>query len=199
MSCEKIFTDEAETKRTINPQIFIVVQLKHIASGKHVSIVCIHLKSKEENEEKRWQQMEYVLGVLKEHVQASLRHAADGDMKKHPVIICGDFNGEPFERFYKCVVEMNEMKLRDAYSVRPSSNNQVEAVPKQVTTVKLRHSYGGMLKRAIDYVFYAVDCLQLTEVLELPLDDQFLREQGLPNLKYSSDHLALACGFRFFN
>lgn len=81
-------------------------------------------------------------------------------------------------------------KLRDAYS-----HNLTES--KQPTTIKLRQSYGGMLRRAIDYVFYRVDNLELTEILDLPLSDPLINEQGLPNLTYSSDHLALACGFKF--
>ena len=183
MSCEKIVAPGEQS--TYDSQIFIIAEFKHLASGKHVTIVSIHLKSKAENYEKRANQIEYILKVVSKHVHESLRSSELID--KHSVIMCGDFNGEPFEKFYSTIVEMPLFGFRDAYSQET----------KQPTTIKYRANHDGLLKRAIDYVFYRPACLEVTEFLDLPVENHIVNEQGLPNLLYSSDHLALACGFRF--
>jgi nocturnin len=181
MACEKIITNNS-----IDSQVFIILQLKHKSSNKNLTIVCLHLKSNEKNHEKRTNQIKYLLPVLERHVSQSVF-----DMKKHPVLICGDFNGEPFEDFYRLIVENETIKLSDAYSVISE--------PKQPTTIKFRETHANMLKRGIDYMFYTTVNLELTETFELPVNDQLVAEQGLPNLRYSSDHFALACSFKFLD
>lgn len=195
MSCDKVVAPG--NGASFDSQVFIILQLKHLPSGKHVTVVSLHLKSKEQNYAKRKTQIEYILRVVEKHVRESSRgYKSTGPLNAHPVIVCGDFNGEPFEEFYSVIYHNKFFGFRDAYSQlttrSPDGNRQ--AIAKQPTTIKYRDSF---IKRAIDYVFYREKCLELTEYLELPVDDETVNEQGLPNLTYSSDHLALACGFKF--
>lgn len=195
LSCDKIPSwslDDDDSKDDQPPafdsQMILIAELKHISSGRHVTIVSIHLKSKASNHAKRARQIKHVLKEVSMHVMASLKST---DIGKHAVIMCGDFNGEPFENFYKSIVDMPGFGFKDAYS------NLASGEGKLPTSIKFRGNPAEMLTRAIDYVFYRPLALELTEYLELPVDDPIIKEQGLPNLTYSSDHLALACGFRF--
>lgn len=181
MSCEKIVLNS-----DINSQVFVIIQLRHKPSGNLVTLVCLHLKFKVENHERRDSQIGEILKALKAHLFSSF-----GSVNKHPVIMCGDFNGEPFEKFYKKIVKNGDLDFRDAYTFEPN--------PKQPTTIKKRGEEGKMLRRGIDYIFYTQDKLELTEYLELPENDLLINEQGLPNLSHASDHLSLVASFKFAN
>ena len=184
MSCEKIVVNNEP-----NSQVFIVAQLKHVASGRLVSVCVLHLKSKVEWHEKREAQIKSVLDKVKAHLRGS---TFGFSFQAHPLLMCGDFNGEPFENFYKCIVDdAAELGLKDAYTVAEAS--------KEPTTIKMRHSTGTMLRRAIDYVFFNTNTLELLAYAKLPQPGSFIYEHGLPNLIYSSDHLSLVCDFKFKN
>lgn len=176
MSCEKIILNYQ-----VCPQVFIILQLKDRLSSKILTIVCLHLKSKEKYFQKRKEQIEKILDALKIHLNGS-----GLNLDQHPILIVGDFNGEPFEDFYKLIVNDNELKnLKDAY---------FQNEKKEPTTIKLRNNK-EMIKRGIDYMFYNQNSLKLIGHLELPKDEKIIEEQGLPNLLYSSDHLSLISDF----
>ena len=177
MSCEKIFTDSE-----INSQTFMIMHLKHKPTGSQITVVCLHLKSKPSYQDKRTQQIGEILKAIVQHL-----YAIDKDINKHSLVVCGDFNGEPFEKFYEMITKVNELGLKDAYS-------QLNRI-KEPTTIKYKGEGGSMLKRAIDYVFYTDKNMRLNGYLELPTNDLLINEQGLPNLAYSSDHLSLVCDF----
>lgn len=180
MSCEKIVINSE-----VNSQVFIILQLKHKQSGKCVTLVCLHLKSKIEYHEKRESQIKEVLASLKVHLRGSF----ENEIRDNCVILCGDFNGEPFEKFHDLIVNDGDLSLKDAYSL--------VSIPKEATTIKIRGEDGQMLRRAIDYIFFTQMNLQLTEYLELPDGDLLINEQGLPNLAFPSDHLSLVASFKF--
>lgn len=182
MCCEKIVLD----KDDVNSQVFIILRLKHVPTGQNVSVVCVHLKSKSENFQKRTAQTKFVLEKLKQHLLYSDYQPMDAQR----VIICGDFNGEPFEDFYKTIVNDSDFKslLADAYTLVKNGGE------KEKTTIKIRD--GVMLNRAIDYIFINRNKLQLLSYLELPKNHPVIDTIGLPNLEYSSDHLSLVCDFK---
>jgi nocturnin len=182
LSCEKIIIDN-----DINAQVFIILRLKHKQSGNLLTVVCLHLKSKDEYHQKREAQIKEILKTLKFHIEGS-----ELILKKHPLIICGDFNGEPFENFYKNIMNNEDFNhLKDAY--------MFENENKQATTIKIMPTNKSMIRRAIDYIFYNQENLVLNSYLELPKNDDLIEQEGLPNLKYSSDHLSLVCDFEFKN
>jgi nocturnin len=179
MSCEKVITD-GET----DSQVFIILQLKHLTTNKQITVVAIHLKSKVEYHQKRHVQMKFILDRLKLHLDESLFN-----VKTQGLLLCGDFNGEPFEPFYSVISNDRELEVKDAYTF----NGQV----KEPTTIKLRSSNAEMIKRGIDYIFYNSSVLELKSYLKLPKNDIVIEKEGLPNLAYPSDHLSLVCDFKF--
>ena len=182
MSCEKIIVNGE-----ICPQIYIILQLKHIKSKKIITLVCLHLKSKVKNYLRREIQMQEVLKGIKIHLSGNRWKENSILNNRHPILLCGDFNGEKFENFYEMIVNDKDLpNLVDAYT---EANNGI----KEPTTIKLRNEI--MQKRGIDYIFYRKTALKLIGYLDLPKNDALLDEQGLPNLRYSSDHLSLICDF----
>lgn len=178
LSCEKIIIEE-----DIHPQVFIILQLKHKITNKLITIACLHLKSKSPNFEKREKQIKYILNAIKIHLKGAMI-----DISSHPILLCGDFNGEPFERFYELVTNDESCKnLVDAYTV---ANNGI----KEATTIKERDS--KMIRRAIDYIFYNKLSIDLVGYLQLPKNNKLLDDNGIPNLEFSSDHLSLVCDFK---
>jgi endonuclease/exonuclease/phosphatase family metal-dependent hydrolase len=179
MSCEKVVTNGE-----INPQVFIILQLKHLATNNLVTVMAIHLKSKVAYHQKRNAQIKYIIDRLKVHLDGSTFN-----VKNHALVLCGDFNGEPFEDFHSVIVNDFDLEVRDAYTF--------SGHPKEPTTIKKRSSNGEMIRRGIDYIFYNPSVLQLKSYLKLPKNNQLIDEQGLPNMIYSSDHLSLVADFKF--
>lgn len=180
MSCEKIAINSE-----LNSQIFIILQLRHKPTNKMITLVCLHLKSKESYHEKREAQIGEIMKSLKSHLSGSFE---DG-YQDQPVMLLGDFNGEPFEKFYDLIRNDQNLALTDAYTLPDGS--------KYPTTIKLRETSNKIIKRAIDYIFYTPSVLKLTEYLELPIDNDDLDKNGLPSLNFSSDHLSLVANFKF--
>lgn len=185
MTCgEKIIVNDE-----INPQVFIILQLQHRPTGNLVFVVCLHLKSKIKNFSRREAQIKIVLESIKLHLRGSWWMENLPKLENVPLIMCGDFNGEPFENFHSLIVNDNSLKLKDAYTLPDGT--------KEPTTIKYRGDKGEFFKRAIDYVFYNPNVLKVENYLELPKNEKSIMEKGLPNLVYSSDHLSLVCDFKF--
>lgn len=196
MSCEKIQTDSS-----INSQIFIIAQFKHKPSKRTFTLVCLHLKARSEQGEKREKQMKFVMNALKQHLTGSVDcfDSLANPTNKHAVIMCGDFNGGPDENFYNVVTRDPHIDLNDAYTI-VSTTDETRPPIKQPTLYIVKDLEGGdvlNVQKELDYMFYTRQSLQLTEILELPVDDVLLSEQGLPNLTASSDHLSLVASFKF--
>ncbi len=167
-------------------QVFIILQLRHLPTGKLITVVCLHLKSKEKFAKVREAQIKEILGCVGEFLTQKL----GGLVAEHAVLISGDFNGEPFESFYDLVVGDSVVKgLRDAYTKKGEA--------KAPTTIKIRD--GKWLRRGIDYVFFNERALEVAGLLELPENDEVIEEKGLPNEKFPSDHLSLVCDFKFLD
>ena len=139
------------------------MQLKHKLTRKRVTIVCVHLKAFHEYAEKRLEQTKFIMNVLNEHLICNQE-----DVAKQPVIMCGDFNGNAQEQFFKFIVSHSEMKL-----------SSVDFLNK---------------KEQIDYIFYTKNnnSLKLLSYLE-----RIQVKESLPSLSYPSDHLSLVCNFQF--
>lgn len=163
-------------------QVFIILQLQHLQSKKILSVVCVHLKSKVQNSERRALQAEYMLKILKRHMFTN-QNSIDANRS---IILCGDFNGEPFEKFYELIMNDSDIKFDNAYIKCVDSNGK--ALP---STFKIREPT-GLISRTIDYIFYTSSNLNLLQYLKLPDTDTL---EALPNIRYSSDHLSLVCDF----
>lgn len=181
MSCEKIILGN-----DITPQVYIILQLKHKPTGNCFYVVCLHLKSKVKYNERRLAQVKQILKALKAHLNVNSFYKE----KQYPLMLCGDFNGEPFEEFYDEIKNDDVFFLRDVYA---GENGH-----KKPTTIKFDSS-GHLLKRGIDYIFYNPKLMKIARYLELPENEKLIEEKGLPNSIYSSDHLSLVCDVKFSN
>lgn len=176
LHCENICINESN-----HAQVFVILELRHLVSGKLITVVALHLKSKVQNSERRSEQTAYILQILKRHLNT------EKEIEDRSIIICGDFNGEPFEPFYNQVINDKSLKLDDSYvnCVDSESKNRLPS------TFKIREPH-GLISRLIDYIFYTSKSLKLTQYLKLPDLGEI---EALPNLSYPSDHLSLVCDF----
>lgn len=162
-------------------KVFIILKLKHLAANQFVNVVCLHLKAKKEHEETRAQQILFILHAIKKHLNVK-------DTKlDEPLLVCGDFNGEPFEKFYENVISDTELDLKSSYAQCVDAEGKL--LP---TTFKVREN-DGLVARTIDYIFYSN--LTHRSFLRLPSLTELDPKVGLPDLKFSSDHLSLVCDF----
>ena len=98
----------------INPQVFIVCQLLHKATNQSIIVVCLHLKSKIKHHIRREAQIKIVLESIKLHLKGSFSTNNLSTHQNVPLLMCGDFNGEPFENFYSLIVNDSSLNLKDA-------------------------------------------------------------------------------------
>ena len=145
-----------------------MIQLIHKLNRKKITVAGLHLKAYDEFHEKRLEQTEIALEILKEHLFIS----NDEEIRMQPVILCGDFNGEYKEPFYSTVISNQYVKFTDAYT-----KNSATRMP---------------TKKLVDYIFYTRNNLKLTNYLEF---DKKRDYRKFPNFEYPSDHLSLVCDF----
>ena len=148
--------------------------LKHNDSGAEVCVATTHLKAK--------------LGTLRssfrnEQVQDILEwlESIHGD---RPVIIGGDFNGEPSEPFYSTLMKNTAVPLVSAYAMEDDNTKEGNL---EYTTWKIRET--GEQKYILDYIFHSPQ-LETVSTLDMPSEQQ-LGEDKLPSLQFASDHLSL--------
>ena len=107
-----------------------------------------------------------------------------------PLIVCGDFNAEPWEDVYKRFAS-SPLGLDSAYK-RLSADGRTEP---PYTSWKIRRSSGESC-HTLDYIWYSHRRFQVDAVLELPGEEQ-IGPDRLPSYHYPSDHLSLVCDFSF--
>ena len=103
------------------------------------------------------------------------------------VILCGDFNGEPGEKFYD-VISSGIGDISSAYKVANGGREP------EYTTYKKRAGSDPQ-RRCIDYIWFSGGALRLTEVLKLPTPQEIGHDIMLPSLRFPSDHLSLVATF----
>lgn len=158
-------------------QVVLFHRLKCTASdlkGQEVIIGTTHLKAKQGYHEMRHAQGLDLLEIIKSHAS---------DL---PVIIGGDFNGEPSEEVYKAFA-----KNFDSAYKKLSPDGTEEPL---YTTWKIRSV--GDICHTIDYMWYTRDKVAPVTLLGLPTNED-VGPGRLPSFKYPSDHLSLVCDFQF--
>ena len=156
---EKIYFVEKET------QFFVVCHFHDIATGNTFYVINTHLKSKKPYESKRTEQGAMMVDYIKKNLNANL-----------PLIICGDFNADPYEPVIK------------------NFNKHFESVydfdDKHFTTFKIRDK---VYKRYIDYIWINKKFNIMVEIRpeKFIKNDTLASETGLPTAYYPSDHLII--------
>lgn len=129
-----------------------------------------------------------------------------------PIIMGGDFNSEPGSSVYElistgnCTMSKNDLP-EDSYNILSSCRMQhnlhmrsfYSLMGSEPTFTNYTHNFVGVL----DYIWYGVDSIVPTAVMEIP-SEQFLfgknaghaAADGIPNEKWSSDHIALLAEFQ---
>ena len=185
MACEAI-----KSEGPMDSQVFVTVQLEHRKTERRFTVVCLHLKASDEYFPKREKQIKYVLEFVKRHLLDANDENRD-ELRKKALIMCGDFNGGPEEKYYEHIVNDGELgQMTDSYTI--------DGVKQPTLYVVRQAEQLERVKKTLDFIFYSKETLQLTENLQLPAEDETtLDQQGLPNLRHSSDHFSLVSSFRF--
>ena len=122
---------------------------------------------------------------------ASLVKIVNGLKSANPdcgsVILCGDFNGEPGEKFYDLISSGIDGGIASAYKVANGGREP------EYTTYKKRA--GSDHRWCIDYIWFSEGTLRLAEVLKLPTPQEIGHNIMLPSLRFPSDHLSLVATF----
>ena len=117
-------------------------------------------------------------------LRASFRNEQSKDILKwlkiiqggRPVIMGGDFNGEPWEDFYVTLTEDQHHPLVSAYQELP-----------EFTSWKVRE--GGEEKHHLDYIFHSTSA-KTVATLKVPSVEE-MGDQRMPSLQFPSDHMSL--------
>ncbi|XP_076148214.1 nocturnin isoform X1 [Alosa pseudoharengus] len=176
-------------------QVAVVTTLRCRASGRRFCVAVTHLKARSGWESLRSAQgsslLQSLCGITMEMVgQDASGAVADGDEAGVPLIVCGDFNAEPWEDVYRRFAS-SPLGLDSAYK-HLSADGRSEP---PYTSWKIRRS-SGESRHTLDYIWYSSRRFCVSGVLELPNEEQ-IGPDRLPSYHYPSDHLSLVCDFSF--
>jgi len=175
-------------------QIYIYVDLIHAITGRCIRFAATHFKAKVGHEEVRLQQAKAIV----EHMKGDYK--SGGDCSYDELILCGDFNDVPSSLFYNYLQGQEDLPMESCYVKFPSDYNldaEEDESPltysheAPFTTYKKRDT---TIRRTIDYI-WATKGLSPTAVLDIK--DDCIRDKGLPNCFYPSDHMLIGAALRF--
>ncbi|OXA45842.1 Nocturnin [Folsomia candida] len=165
-----------EIWRVQSNQVCIFAQLSVRATGQQFCVATTHLKARQGA----------LLATMRNEqgkdVSSYLTACGGGGSK--PLVLCGDFNAVPSEAVISTI--KSRLSVESAYS---KLYNNDEA---PYTTWKVRGD--GEYCHTLDYIFHNKH-LDVESVLLLPTEEQ-VGPSRLPNLRYASDHIAIACDLR---
>jgi mRNA deadenylase 3'-5' endonuclease subunit Ccr4 len=177
-------------------QVYLIVALRHLATGKIMEFAMTHLKAGQgvKNEVLRSVQVQELMHRLScSALSASKEHGVE--LNNIPVILMGDFNSDIREEA-SCIQSVISKygtlcpcPLTSVYKIDPPD-------PSLFTTWKIRGP--TTQKRIIDYIFCndeKVHDFECTHILDVP-DEEEMELTKLPGFKYPSDHLAIGARFR---
>ena len=161
--------------------------LRSKQSGQEVLVATTHFKAK--------------FGELR----ASFRMEQSQDILKwleairggRPIILTGDFNGTPAEKFYSNLTKNRDVPLVSSYKVDntdlPSDDiigcyNNDDIPVMEYTTWKIRES--GEQKHILDYILHTPGRMETLRTLKVP-DADDIGENRLPSPQFASDHMSL--------
>lgn len=187
------FVSELRREYSVGNQIYMIVTLRHVATGHHVIAAVTHLKAQKgaAQERVRCHQVDELLdSITKRAALLVQNHNAVS------VIVLGDFNADPPISTSDDGAISRVLKRGIQTSTKSSSSPMYSAYdlsePTFYTTWKTRGS--ATVRRIIDYIFYS-GSLTCKATLRVPPEDE-LDSTKLPGLRYPSDHMMIAAKFR---
>ncbi|SCU96447.1 LAMI_0F06590g1_1 [Lachancea mirantina] len=184
--------------------VALIIKLQHIKSGDQVWVATTHLHwDPQFNDVKTFQ-----VGVLLDHLEKLIKeqHNCNNaqDLKRVPVVVCGDFNSTPDSAVYELfntgsVRQHKDIEGRDFGYM--SQKNFYHGL-------SLKSSYDSIgelpftnmspdFTDVIDYIWYSPQGLRVRGLLG-EIDPTYASKFiGFPNDKFTSDHIALVSRFEF--
>ncbi|XP_063046465.1 nocturnin isoform X2 [Engraulis encrasicolus] len=178
-------------------QVAVVCTLRCRHTGRRFCVAVTHLKARSGWESLRSAQGSSLLqslraitmeGIPEEDAVAGVAEGEEG--AGVPLIVCGDFNAEPWEDVYQRFAS-SPLGLDSAYKGLSADGRTEPAY----TSWKIRRS-SGESRHTLDYIWYSSRRFHVDAVLELPSEEQ-IGPDRLPSYHYPSDHLSLVCDFSF--
>jgi mRNA deadenylase 3'-5' endonuclease subunit Ccr4 len=180
--------------------IFIYAIIKDVLSDQILCLILTHLKARKQNEDIRTSQVKYLMKFIDED-EVFLNRMEQFGCKS--LILCGDFNSEPQIacipyllnfKFTNNKIFANE-SFKSAYNISDESKDDFL----EMTTFKFRESE---YFRVIDYIFYMgnVNYIQTSPTIkksDSSYTETDLKNKGLPNQDFPSDHFYLNFYFSF--
>jgi len=175
-------------------QVGIIAQLQPTEPGKRLILATTHLKATKTaaGEEIRRDQIKYLLQRISD--------TSAQCMEPHVVLLSGDLNASPITSKFDSLVYPeivgHPLGLESAYSLWRTGNAEGATGEPDYTSFKVRGSSGwnggsgGVAKYTIDYIFYSKGDVRPRRLLDIP-KVECVGPDGLPSLKYPSDHLAI--------
>lgn len=180
-------------------QVAVVCTLRCHETGRRFCVAVTHLKARSGWESLRSAQGSSLLQSLRTITMGTtlprdtikgVTGGEEGEEGGVPLIVCGDFNAEPWEDVYQRFAS-SPLGLDSAYKCL-SADGRSEP---PYTSWKIRRS-SGESRHTLDYIWYSRQSFHVDAVLELPSEEQ-IGPDRLPSYHYPSDHLSLVCDLSF--
>lgn len=184
---------EQRREYSVGNQVYMIVTLRHVATGHHVIVAVTHLKAQKgaAQERVRCHQVDELLDSISKRASVLVQNH-----KAVSVIVTGDFNADPpvntsddgaVSRILRRGIQTNAQ-----HSSSPILSAYDLSAPTFYTTWKTRGPV--TIRRIIDYIFYS-GSLTCKATLRVPPEVE-LDVTKLPGLRYPSDHVMIAAKFR---
>ncbi|XP_077301863.1 NADP/NADPH phosphatase nocturnin isoform X2 [Arctopsyche grandis] len=190
--CTEMQTSKLKVWTVTSNQVAMALNLRHKRTHDDFCVVSTHLKARQGA----------LLTRIRDEQTRDLLNFAQRVSNGRPLIICGDFNGEPDEPFYKTMRTHQNMGLQSAYALLMKANFgtgknkyiNIANFELPYTTTKIRAS--GIETCTHDYIFVHPRRFGIFGMLSIPTEEE-IGTNKLPSAHYPSDHLALIVDLNF--
>lgn len=205
MKHKKFQRTEDYLNRAMNKDnVALFVKLQHLKTNEQIWVTTTHLHwDPQFNDVKTFQ-----VGVLLDYMEKLLRDqngvGNNQEMKKVPLVICGDFNSQLDSAVYELfscgtVRRHKDVEGRDfGYMSQKSFAHNLTLKSSYDTIGELPFTnFSATFTDVIDYIWYSSQALRVRGVLG-EIDPNYVSKFiGFPNDKFPSDHIPLLTRFEF--
>ena len=202
MRHKKFQRTEDYLNRAMNKDnVALFLKLQHIQTGEMLWVVTTHLHwDPKFNDVKTFQ-----VGVLLDHMETLLKEEnPKRDIRKVPLLICGDFNSYVNSAVYELlstgsVKEHTDGNNRDfGYMSQGNFTHHLTLRSSYFCIDELPFTnYTPSFVNVIDYIWYSINSLRIRGLLGEVDKDYVSKFIGFPNDKFPSDHIPLIARVEF--
>lgn len=181
--------------------VALITKLQHLQTGEMVWCVTTHLHwDPKFNDVKTFQ-----VGVLLDHLQSLIKEDNPRqDIKKVPMILCGDFNSYVNSAVYELLSTGSVKNHPDGiakdygYMSQGNFSHQLALSSSYSCIGELPFTnFTPSFVDVIDYIWYSSNALRVRGLLGKVDEDYVSKFIGFPNEQFPSDHLPLITKFEF--